>query len=86
MILVVTYHSGEQTTRTFEILADGQRLGAQTIDRPSPEQVTRFFDKEYRLPAQLVKDKQKVTIRFQATDGNEIAAVYGLRMLRGDAP
>ena len=34
---------------------------------------------------ELVKDKQKVTVRFQATGGNEIAAVFGIRMIRADA-
>jgi hypothetical protein len=44
-----------------------------------------FFDVEYPIPAELVKGKQKVTVRFQATQGNEIAAVFGVRMIRSDA-
>jgi hypothetical protein len=85
MTLVVTYNNDEPQTRTFEILVDGKRIGAQTVERRSPEQVIRFFDVEYRIPADLVKDKQKVSVRFQATEGNEIAAVFGLRMIRADA-
>jgi DUF1680 family protein len=85
MTLVVTYNNDEQTLRTFEILVDGKRIGEQSIERKSPEQVARFFDVEYRIPADLVNGKQKVTVRFQATNGNEIAAVFGLRMVRGDA-
>ena len=27
--------------------------------------------------------KQKVTVRFQGTGGSEVAAVYGIRMIRG---
>jgi uncharacterized protein len=45
-----------------------------------------FFDAEYTIPADLVKDKQKVTVRFEATNGNEIARVFGIRMIRADAP
>jgi DUF1680 family protein len=82
MALVVTYHSDEWRKRTFDILVDGQRVGAQTVERGGPVQ---FFDVEYALPAELVKDKQKVTVRFQATNGNEIAAVFGIRMIRADA-
>jgi hypothetical protein len=85
MALVVTYNSDEQATRTFEILTEGKRIGQQTIERRSPEQVTRFFDIEYPIPADLVTGKQKITVRFQAMDGNEIAAVFGLRMIRADA-
>jgi hypothetical protein len=55
------------------------------VERRSPEQVARFFDVECPIPADLVKDKQKVTVRFQATNGNEIAAVFGVRMIRADA-
>jgi DUF1680 family protein len=80
MTLVVTYYSGERRRRaTFEILVNGQRIAAQEVKAASP---TRFYDVEYSLPAELVKDHEKATVRFQATDGNEIATVFGLRMIR----
>jgi DUF1680 family protein len=83
MALVVTYHSGERRRRaTFEILANGQRIGTEEVKVGSPP---RFYDAQYALPAELLKDKQKVTVRFQATDGNEIATIFGLRMIRADA-
>ena len=82
MALVVTYHSDEWRKRTFDVLVDGQRVGEQTVEKGGP---VRFFDMEYAVPAELVKDKQKVTVRFQATNGNEIAAVFGIRMIRADA-
>lgn len=82
MVLVVTYHSGATRRRqAFEILVDGQRVGQQEVQRTSPP---RFFDAEYSIPAELVKDKQKVTVKFQATNTNEIATVFGLRMIRSD--
>jgi hypothetical protein len=84
MVLAVTYNSDEPMTRSFEIQIDGKKLADQTIDRRSPEQLERFFDIDYPIPADLLKGKQKVTVRFQAKDGSEIAAVFGLRMLRGD--
>ena len=85
MTLVVTYCTDEQQARSFEVLVDGVRIGEQAMERRSPEQVIRFFDVEYLLPENLVKGKEKVTARFQASNGNEIAAVYGLRMIRADA-
>ena len=42
----------------------------------------RFFDTEYAIPATMLKDKKRVTVRFEATDGNETAAIYGIRMIR----
>lgn len=83
MALVVTYHSGQRRRRaTFEILVDGKRVGEQEITSSSP---ARFFDVEYAIDANMVKDKEKVTVRFQATGGNEIATVFGIRMIRADA-
>lgn len=83
MNLIVTYHTGERKPRSFEILLDGRRLAAETLERSEPP---RFRDVEYTIPAAMTKGKQKVTVRFQAARGSGIAAVYGLRMIRTGAP
>ncbi|MGH9314915.1 MAG: beta-L-arabinofuranosidase domain-containing protein [Vicinamibacterales bacterium] len=77
--LFVTYNSDNRRPRTFEILVDGRRVGEQRIDQSS---VSRFFDVEYPIPADLVQGKQKLTVRFQATGGNEVAPVFGVRLIR----
>jgi DUF1680 family protein len=81
---VVTYNRQERADRSFQILIDGVKLADQTIERLSPEERSAFFDVEYTIPPQLVQGKQKVTVRFQASPGSEVAAVYGIRMIRGD--
>lgn len=81
LALVVTYNQDEWQDRTFEILVDNVRVGEQTIERRGP---LRFFDARYSVPAELVRGKQKITVKFQATQGNEIAAVYGLRLIRSE--
>jgi DUF1680 family protein len=83
MALVVTYCNDEWSKRTFQILANGQPIGEQTVAKDGT--APHFFDVEYALPNDVVRDKKKVTIRFQATNHNEIAAVFGLRMIRADA-
>ena len=81
--LVLTLNPQERAKRTFEILVDGQRIGEGTIQRYAPGSPTaRFYDVEYKLPPELVQGKQKVTVRFQATNGNETATVFGVRMVR----
>lgn len=80
--LVITCNRDEWQDRSFEILVDGQRIAEQDIPRRGPVQ---FFDKEHPVPAELLKDKKKVTVRFQAAKGKEIAAIYGIRMIRADA-
>ena len=81
MTLVLTYIRDEWRRRTFDILIDGEKIAAQVIEERGPQQ---FFDVEYPLPPSTVKDKKKVTVRFQATDGNEIAAIFGIRMIRSE--
>jgi uncharacterized protein len=83
--LIVTYHGEERATRTFEILVDDTRIGEQRIERHRPGSPTKsFFDVEYAIPDELVKGKQKVTVRFQATGTNETAGVFGVRMIRAE--
>lgn len=86
MSLIMTYHSEERQTRTFEILVDGVKVGEQTIERHRPGNSSRgFFDAEYAIPAELTRGKNKVTVRFQSTGGNEIAAVFAVRAIGADA-
>ena len=82
MQLVLTFNSEEWRTRTFDVLIDGQKISAQTVERKLPGQ---FYDVEIPIPAEFVAGKEKVTVRFEATNGNEIAAIFGIRMVRADA-
>jgi hypothetical protein len=77
--LVVTYNSDNRRQRSFEILVDGRKVGEQRIAQGS---VSRFFDVEYPLAADLVQGKLKLTVRFEATGGNEVAPVFGVRLIR----
>jgi DUF1680 family protein len=80
--LVVTYYSDEWRKRTFDILVEGKRVGEQVVEKNGEP---HFFDVEYAVPSDLMQGRQKVTVRFEATKGNEIAAVFGVRMIRADA-
>jgi hypothetical protein len=84
MTLVVTYCSDHHSRgrAKFDILIDGQRLASQEVTRSSP---ARFYDMEYPLAVDMVEGKEKVTVRFQAGEGNVVAAVFGIRMIYGDA-
>ena len=84
MALVVTYCSDHDSRgrAIFDILLDGQKIANQEVTRNSPE---RFYDVEYAIGANLVEGREKVTVRFQATEGNVVAAIFGIRMIRADA-
>ncbi|HVD92397.1 MAG TPA: beta-L-arabinofuranosidase domain-containing protein, partial [Vicinamibacterales bacterium] len=78
-VLVVTYHADSRRPRSFDILVDGQPLAQERFEASSD---SRFVDREYPLPVASVQGRQKVTVRFQATNGNDIAAVFGIRVVR----
>ncbi len=83
MILVVTYHSSERSRggAAFDILVDGQKIAHQEVTRSNPP---FFFDIKYPIEADLVKGKSKVTVRFETSERNSIASVFGIRMTRGN--
>src|SRR5438477_50250 len=84
--LVVTYNTEQRPKRSAEILIDGQHVGEQAIEgSPNGSAVGHFFDVDYKIPADLIKDKRKITVRFQATSGTEIPTVFGVRTIRADA-
>jgi hypothetical protein len=85
--LLVTYNTEERARRSFEVLVDGERVGAGTIRRSPPGSATgNFYDINYTIPADLVKDKKKLTVRFQAANGDETATVFGVRLVREVLP
>jgi hypothetical protein len=85
MAVVVTYSNDErQQKRTFDILVDGKKVGEQTMDRRPTEVDLRYFDATYAVPADLVKNKQKVTVRFESPSGTGTSLVYGVRAIRAD--
>jgi DUF1680 family protein len=85
-ILVVTYSNDTRGRKgDFDILVDGTKVGEQMIERRTPEVDVKFFDVKYALPLDMVKGKQRVTVRFQAKDGAAIPGVFGIRTVRADA-
>src|SRR4030095_13283883 len=76
--LIVTYQTDNRRIRTFDILVEGQRVASQTLE---PNGESRFFDVEYPLPP-AVANKPKITVRFEATGGDEVGAGFGGRPLR----
>jgi len=84
MSLVVTYNSEEREARRFDVQVDGRKVGEESFARRSPQEAGGFFDVVYRIPPDLVTGRQKVTVRFQAAAGSEVAGVFGVRMIRAD--
>ena len=84
LTLVVTYSNENRGASACDVLVDGQKVGEQAGLRRSPEQQIRFFDVEYPIPADLIANKSKVTVRFEAANGRSTPSVFGIRILRSD--
>jgi uncharacterized protein len=82
MTMIVTYSNDNRGPSACDVLIDARKVGEQTGARRSPEQEVRFFDVEYPVPADLIADKQKVTVRFEATNGRSTPSVFGVRIVR----
>ena len=74
----VSYWGGEEGTRRFDLLVDGQKIGSQVLLRNDPG---KFFDVEYPIPDELTRGKDKVTVRFQGEPNATAGGIFGLRIL-----
>lgn len=79
LVLLCTYWGSDSGPRTFDVLVDGQKLATQTLANNKPGE---FFDVEHPLPAELLKGKEKVTVRFQAHANNTAGGVFGCAILK----
>ena len=77
--LVCSYWGSETGPRNFDILVDGKKIAAQSLQNDKPGE---FFDVTYQIPEELTRGKNKITIRFQAQPGNLAGGFYGVRIIR----
>jgi len=77
--LCCTFWGDDVPPRKFDILVEGTRIATQELNRNKPGE---FFDVEYRLPPEITRGKQNVTVRFQAHAGNLAGGLFGLRVLK----
>jgi hypothetical protein len=76
--LVATYNSEQPHPRSFDVIVNGHRLASESQPQSS---VSKFYDEEYVLPADVLRHKEKLTVRFEATNGLEVTPVYGIRLI-----
>jgi hypothetical protein len=77
--LVATYNGDQRRPRSFDVLVNGTRVGSETQPQSS---VSRFYDKEYAVPAALIRDRSALAVRFEATNGLEVTPVFGVRLVK----
>jgi hypothetical protein len=77
--LQVTYWGSDGGNRVFDVLVDGVKLTTQRLQNNKPG---KFYEETYLLPTDLTKDKDQLTVKFQAHPGAWAGGVFGLRVTR----
>ncbi|RJP61846.1 MAG: glycosyl hydrolase [Ignavibacteriales bacterium] len=77
--LVCTYWGGDSGRRTFDILVDNSLIATQSLQKNNPD---KYFDVTYKLPRELTRDKEKITVKFQAHPDNLAGGVFGIRLVK----
>jgi len=61
------------------VIANGTLLKFETQPQSS---VSRFYDVEYPIAPALLRDRQMLTVRFQAAGGLEVTPVFAIRIIK----
>ena len=77
--LVCTFWGGDAGGREFDVVVDGNIVVTEKLNNNRPGE---FYDAAYALPAELVRGKDKVTVKFSAHPGNLAGGIYDVRVLR----
>ncbi|NQU63274.1 MAG: hypothetical protein HQ517_03175 [SAR324 cluster bacterium] len=78
MVLECTYLGGD-AGRRFGLLIDDFSLGTVEIEQGHSD---GFFYKEYKVPLDVTKGKNEVTVKFQAPKDGLAGGVFGLAMFK----
>jgi uncharacterized protein len=76
--LLLTY-IGDDKDRKFDVLIDGTKLA--TVEWKGGR-TGKFYDMEYPIPAELLKDKTKITVRIEANYGKTAGRIFGARIIK----
>ena len=84
LVLILDFNSDDRRNSpgAFSILIDDTVLSDYQQERSEPP---RFYDVRFPIPHALVDNKKKVTLRFQAHEGSQIPAIFGIRIIRAEA-
>jgi hypothetical protein len=80
LMLVCTYIGAAPAQPMFDILVDGEKI-ASVLLRDRPEAT---WDAEYLIPEKLTRNKERLTVRFQAQRGSSTGAILDVRTVWAD--
>jgi hypothetical protein len=77
-ILLLTY-IGDDKNRKFDIIVEGVKL---VTEEWNGGVTGKFYNKEYVLPDDLIKGKDKITVRIEANQNRTAGRVFGVRIIK----
>ena len=77
--LAVDYWGGFPGAKTFDILVNDKIIATENISNKKEGQ---FISVQYDIPEAFSKAKSKITVKFQAHEGNMAGPVFGVRTIR----
>ena len=80
LTLMVRYWGNENGNRTFDILIDGHVLTTENIVGKWKREA--FVNAEYTIPAEWVKGKQVINVRFQSKPGTVAGGIFYVRLIK----
>ena len=76
--LLLTY-IGDDKDRKFDIQVDGVKIATEDW---KGGKTGNFYDVEYIIPGELIKGKEKITVRIEANYGKTAGRVFGVRIIK----
>jgi uncharacterized protein len=77
LVLRATYWGGERD-RQFHIEVDGRRIASERL---AGEQAGEFIERDYGIPVDLLKGRERIRIRIQPEPGYTAGPLFGCRIL-----
>ena len=77
--VVVTYNTALAWFCRFAVSVDGERVAEEYMP---PRERAEFFDVHYGVPSGVATAKDRITVRFDALGGDNIAPVFAVRTIR----
>lgn len=78
--LLLTY-IGDDKDRKFDILVDDVKIATEEW---KGGKTGKFYDVEYQIPAELINNKTKVTVRIEANYGKTAGRVFAVRIIKDE--
>ncbi len=78
--LLLTY-IGDDKDRKFDILVDGVKIATEEW---KGGKTGKFYDVEYKIPAELISNKTRITVRIEANYGKTAGRVFGVRIIKDE--